>query len=102
MRRVRIHLPYYIYQLLLTLRSLRMVTSQNLIRAAVQREIRKTLVQVQQRRREQRQQRFNWKTLPKTRCIPYSTRRGQRSEGHLRSHKGDHQIRRRGSQKESE
>merc|ERR1719234_1740040 len=102
MRRVRIHLPSSTYQLLLTLKSLRMVTSQNLIRAAVQRGIRKTLVQVQQRRKEQRQQRFNWKTLPKTRCILYCTRQGQRSEGRLRSHRGDHLIRRRGSLKESE
>merc|ERR1719180_585501 len=102
MRRVRIHLPFYTFQLLQTLKSLRMVMFQNLIRAVVQREIRKTLVQVQQRRREQRQQRFNWKTLPKTRCIPYYTRRGQRSEGPPRSHRGDHLIRRRGSPKESE
>merc|ERR1711862_361875 len=79
-----------------------MDSSQNQIRAAAQKEIRRMLVQVQQRRREQRRQRFNWKMLPKTRCIPYYTRRGQRSEGHQRSHKGDLQIRRRGSQKESD
>ena len=33
------------------------------------------------------------------RCILYYTRRGRKSEGHLRSHKGDRLIRRKGSQK---
>merc|ERR1712113_1224063 len=74
----------------------------SLILVAVRRGIRRMLVQVQPRRREQKQQRFNWKTRHKMRCTPYFTKPVPRSEGLQRSRRAGLPTRRRASRKENE
>jgi len=120
MRRARILLLCSICQLLLISRSLKMDSSRSLTLVAVRRGIRcgnhflfqeyevevclfrRTLVRVQPRKREQKQQRFNWKTRHKMRCTLYFTKPVPRSEGLQRSRRAGPPTRRRASRKENE